>query len=516
MPELKQLHFTRTRQPKSKVWDELLNNPFLAIRELNNRSFYSFLKFFWPEVSSDTYEENWHVPYLCNELQEVAEQTAKKEKKKHDLIINIPPGTTKTITTSIMFPAWCWTRWHWMRFITLSYSQTLSLESAEFSRDLIRSDRFKTIYPELELKQDKDTKGNFRVVRKEMTGKGREFRVIQGGNRYSTSVGGTLTGFHGHIIIVDDPLNPQQAVSEVELKNSNRWLDQTLPTRKVNKAVTPTITIMQRLHEDDPTGHALAKQKTNIRHICLPGELQAYKDQVKPADLIKHYKNNLLDPRRLDWEVLKDLEKDLGQYGYSGQIGQRPTPPQGGMFKVDNITVADRIPGENQILKKVRYWDKAGSEGTGAYTVGWKMYELISGRYLIVDIKRGQWSSEVRESIIKATAETDGRDVKVYVEQEPGSGGKESAENTIRRLAGYACYADRPTGDKVHRADTFSVAVNNGDVMMLRADWNTAMIDEMRNFPFGKYKDQVDAGSGSYQMLVGKKSVKLYNRNRKK
>ena len=516
MPELKQTYFQRTRQPKQKVIQKLLENPFLAIRELNNRSFYSFLKFFWPEVSSEQYKENWHIPYLCNQLQELAETVARKERKKHDLIINIPPGTTKTITCSIMFPAWCWTRWYWMRFITLSYSASLSLESAEFSRDLIRSDRFRALYPELEIKQDKDTKGNFRAVKKEPSRPGQPDRIISGGSRYSTSVGGTLTGFHGHIIIVDDPINPQQAVSETELRNANRWLDQTLPTRKVDKAVSPTVMIMQRLHQDDPTGHTLEKKKDNIRHICLPGELDTYKQYLKPVELVQHYKDGLLDPLRLDREVLKDLLADLGQYGYAGQIGQNPTPPAGGMFKVDHFAMIERMPAEVNIIETVRYWDKAGTKeqadgkSKSAYTVGTKMCNLKNGKWIVMDVKRGRWSSDERERVIRETAEADGQEVTVWVEQEPGSGGKESAENTIRNMAGFTVYKELPKGDKIYRADPYSVQVNEGNVMLLKGDWNYEFIEEHRHFPFSTYKDQVDSAGGCFAKLTSKRRVKVY------
>jgi predicted phage terminase large subunit-like protein len=357
------------------------------------------------------------------------------------------------------------------------------------------------MFPDIEIKQDKDTKSNFRITRKVKDS------IELGGNRYSTSVGGTLTGFHGHILLVDDPIDPNRAVSPVELNNANRWLDQTLSTRKVDKVVTPTIMIMQRLHENDPTGHILAKQKSNVKHICLPGEIKNYKKSLKPGNLIKNYKDGLLDPVRMDWNVLHDMEADLGQYGYAGQVGQSPTPPEGGMFKVDHFQIVDQLPSPVNFLNTVRYWDKAGTQGGGAYTVGCKMSSLKNGKFIVHDVKRGQWSTEIRERIIRETAEADGVKVQVHTEQEPGSGGKESADATISNLAGFSAYKDRPTGDKVFRADPYSVQVNNGNVMLLRADWNQVFKDEHRNFPFSTYKDQVDAASGAFSKLANRKKA---------
>lgn len=497
---------TRTKIPKPQIAMMAIQNPLIVIREMNNRSLYHFLQYFWELVSPHTFKHNWHIEYLCNELEALAERVAEKKPRLHDLVINVPPGSTKTITCSIMFPAWCWTRWPWMRFICASYSGALSLESAEYCRELIRSAQFQELYPDINIKEDKDTKSNFKIVSKHPASPGRLPRMVVGGSRYSTSVGGTLTGFHGDILIVDDPLNPTQAVSETELGNANRWCEQTLSTRKTDKAITPTIYIMQRLHQDDPSGHILAKQKENIRHICLPGEVRNYAKQVNPPELIKKYKNDLLDPNRLPWSVLADLEADLGQYGYAGQIGQDPTPPGGGMFKVDHFNIMVKYPNPVEIISTVRYWDKAASPQEGsAFSVGVKMSRLTYNRWLIEDVKRGRWSSNERERIIKETAFADGGNVVVWIEQEPGSGGKESAEDTIRNLAGFVAKAERPTGDKVFRADPYSVQVNIGAFHLLLAHWNQSFIEEHRFFPYSTYKDQVDASAGAFNKLVGRK-----------
>lgn len=498
---------------KDELMQTLLQNPTVMMRNIVKGSLHKFIKYFWSEYSAEEFKDNWHISYICNELEKLARNRAAGKTREYDLLVNVPPGTTKTAMVSIFFPIWCWTNWYWMKFITASYSSTLSLESAEYSRDIVRSEKFKILFPELEVKEDKDTKGNFRIVKREQKYIGYEARTKQGGNRFSTSIGGTVTGFHAHILIWDDPLNPQQAISEVQLKTAVDWLDHTFSNRKVDKLKDVTIGIMQRLHQMDPTGHQLKKKK-KLKHISLPGEIRNYREQVQPKTAIKYYKDDLLDPVRMPWSVLSDMLIDLGQYGFAGQIGQKPTPPGGGMFKVDRFQIIDKIPQETLIEKKVRYWDKAGSEGTGAFTVGVKMYKLKNDKWLIVDVKRGQWSSEVRESIIRATAEADGVDVQVGIEQEPGSGGKESAESTKKRLAGFMCVADRPTGDKITRADVFSVPVNDGNVMLMRGDWNHEFTEELQHFPFGTYKDQVDAGSGAYKLLTGKRRAKMIGGNR--
>jgi predicted phage terminase large subunit-like protein len=141
----------------------------------------------------------------------------------------------------------------------------------------------------------------------------------------------------------------------------------------------------------------------------------------------------------------------------------------------------------------------------GAYTAGVKMCQTASGRWIVEDVRRGRWAAEKREAIMQDTARMDGYNTIIWVEQEPGSGGKESAQSSILGLAGYLVYAERPTGEKAIRADNYSVQVNNGGVKLLRAPWNRDFIDEHRFFPYSTYKDQVDAAAGAFNKLVGKK-----------
>jgi predicted phage terminase large subunit-like protein len=203
------------------------------------------------------------------------------------------------------------------------------------------------------------------------------------------------------------------------------------------------------------------------------------------------------------------LEADLGQYGYAGQIGQDPTPPGGGMFKVDKFILTNTLPKASEVIKTIRYWDKAGTVNKdSAYTVGVRMSRLTNNRWIVEDVRRGRWSTHERESVIRQTAEADGTRVEIWEEQEPGSSGKESAEGTIRNLAGFRVYAERPTGEKAHRADPYSVQVNNGAFMLVNAIWNREYIEEHRFFPFSTYKDQVDASSGAFNKLIGKKVVR--------
>jgi predicted phage terminase large subunit-like protein len=281
------------------------------------------------------------------------------------------------------------------------------------------------------------------------------------------------------------------------IRNTNDWLDNVIFSRKVDNDVSVVILVMQRLHENDTTGYLLSKNK-NIKHICLPAMLS---ENIQPTDLKKYYTDDLLDRERLSKEVLEQKRIEMGDYAFAMQYLQQIVPKAGSFFDVSKLLTINNLD-EKEVVRVVRYWDKAGTHQAGCYTVGVKMAMLKNRTYAVLDVVRGQWEASEREKIIRQVAELDGQQVTVFIEQEPGSGGKESAESTIRNLAGYRCYADRPSGDKISRADTLAVQLNSGNVSMLRAEWNNEFKRELEFFPYGKFKDQVDATSGAFNMLV--------------
>lgn len=473
------------------------------IQSICRESFYAFVQEFWDVLIKEEPVWNWHIKYLCDELQAVAERVFKRLPKEYDLIINIPPGTTKSTICSQMFPAWVWTRMPEARIISGSYEHSLALTFSRRSRDVVESEKYQAAFRFK--KENGKAKPSSDKTAEPVTMKGDQnakgfYENVYGGDRKAVGAGGNITGSHGHFIIVDDPLNPKQSVSEAGLKEINSWMDETLPSRKVDKDVTPTILIMQRLHEDDPTGHLLAKSGTKVKHICLPATTE---DEIKPARLKLKYVDGMLDPKRLSAATLEEQKQMLGPFGYAAQYRQTPVPRGGGMFLIDKIDVANPMPALIDFVSQVRYWDKAGTKGAGCFTVGAKLGLDKWNRYWIMDIIRGQWDSGTRERLIKQTAEMDGYGVIVATEQEGGSGGKESAENTIFNLAGFSARADKPVGSKETRADPFSVQVNIGNVYVPHgAPWWEALRNELQFFPFSKYKDQVDALAAAFAVLT--------------
>lgn len=511
--------------------EELLKKQDLIRAEMCRTNFFYFVQEFWGTIIQDTPVFNWHVEYLCRELEVMGRRlfmytdaewtkTKEREKAKYDLLVNISPGSTKSTIMSQMFPAWCWINDPTLRFITASYAQDLANEQADYTRRILKSEKFARYFPNVMIRPDSDNKTNYRIdyyTKSPVTGK-RERH--SSGQRVSCSCMGKITGIHAHMIIIDDPITPKGADGAV-LVQTEKWMKETIYSRMVDKEITAVAMVMQRIHEQDPSGLWIRQAKEEgkrLKHICLPATLTK---NVAPAGLAKYYKDGYFDPVRLGVGALKKQEMALGPYGFAGQYMQTPVPAGSGMFQTERFLIADSVD-YNDVKETVRYWDKAGSYNTGAYTVGLLMHKLeIEGhpKWVVADIVRGQWEAAEREKVIRQTAERDGTKVKIYIEQEGGSGGKESAQHTVANLAGYTVGIDRPTGTngedaKSTRAGPYAGQVNAGNVYLLRALWNSCYIDELRHFPLSKYKDQVDASSGAFNMLFKAKQAGTWGTGR--
>ncbi|RLC33967.1 hypothetical protein DRH14_03995 [Candidatus Shapirobacteria bacterium] len=306
----------------------------------------------------------------------------------------------------------------------------------------------------------------------------------------------------------DDPHNVKEVESDVSRIETILWWDEVMSTRCNDPKRSARVIIMQRSHEGDLTGHVLSKEGVDYVHLCLPARYEPDRLLTRtPLDFkdprTKH--GEPLCPERYGDKELGELEAELGAYASAGQLQQRPHPRGGGMFEVHKFAIKDNID-PAQIAVAVRYWDKAGTSALDAdsstkRTAGVLMYYMKDKSFVVADVVKGKWSSTIREKIIRQTAEMDGRKVRIWIEQEPGSGGKESAEGTVRNLAGYSCRPDRVTGSKEARADQYAAQVGVENVTVLRRTWTSEFIREHESFPTGRYSDQCDAASGAFNKL---------------
>jgi predicted phage terminase large subunit-like protein len=342
------------------------------------------------------------------------------------------------------------------------------------------------------------TKKNSKLI--EFQGKKGYFR--------NTTVNGQITGKTLDLGVIDDPIKGRAEASSKNARDKAwAWLMDDFFTRFTDRA--GMILMATRWHVDDPTGRFIAKFP-DAKVLKFPA-ISLTPDAERPRSYdLRRVKGVPLFPQFKSRSFLHERKTASTVASWESLYQQSPIVVGGGIFPIECIKLTNTAPVVANIKKSVRYWDKAGTTDDGAFTAGVLMHELISGGWIITDVVRGQWGAFKRESIIKATAERDKElygflKVSVYTEQEPGSGGLESAERTIANLAGHKAYKDKVTGSKELRADPYAAQWQGGNITLLVRPWNDDFLDEHESFPNSKFKDQVDAAAGAFMQIVGKK-----------
>ncbi len=423
-----------------------------------------------------------------------------------------------SLLTCVFWPAWEWGPLGRpsMRYMGASYERDLAIRDARKMRILVESDWFQERWP-VKMAGDQNEKMKFENAH---TG----LRLA----RPATS----LTGERVHRLILDDPHSVTTAESTVEREKTVQTFREAAQNRMVDPLNSAIIVIMQRLHEGDVSGWLLQNAKDIYEFLILPMRFEGDRRCSTSIGFVdpRTKEGELIFPERFPEEVVDRDEKIMGEYATAGQNQQRPAPREGGMFKADRIKVVKSIP---PVSKWRRAWDLAGTEGAGAYTAGVLIGKLKDGSgYIVADVKRRQFSSGKVQTLIKSTAAADrtgklagaidestgkfivddgapvlitGADVKIRVPQDPGQAGKAQKADYVKLLDGYTVKMN-PTageGDKEARAEPFAVQVENDRVCMLEGPWNQDFVDELKLFPGGKFKDQVDAAADGYNDLIG-------------
>lgn len=436
-------------------------------------SFYAFVQEFWHEVISEAPVWNWHIKYLCDELQQVAERIKRREPKLFDyLILNVPPGSSKSTVVSQMYPVWTWTIDASQRFICGSFSSTVSEDIADKCKKIFTSAKYQELFPEVGIRNSAKT----------------HLENQKNGERYTTSTGSGITGIHAHQVIIDDPLNPQQASSEAERKTANTWITETLSSRYVDKKVSVTILVMQRLHTNDPTGMLLSKKKLRIKRICLPAEL-ADKIPVYPEELRKNYVGGLLDPVRLDREALDQQREQLGSNGFAGQFHQMPTDAKGGLIKRAWFDIIDGSWQGKTIhfVLDTAYTEKKNNDPSGFLSYYVDSIGLVITNY---ESLRLEFPSLTKYTV--SFCQNNGYSQKSKVRVEPKASGKSLVQSLKLETKLNIFEHDNPTKDKVSRATSITAKLEAKRVRLLRGAWNDIFLDEVCGFPRMPHDEAVD------------------------
>ena len=461
-------------------------------------SLIKFCEAAWPIVEpGQTFKDNWHLHVLCHKL----EQTLgfHEGPKPRKLIINVPPGTAKSLVVNVMFPAWVWAKNARARFFLASYGQHLSMRDNQRCRVLIESQWYQDRW-HVVLQDDQNAKGRYNT------------NVF--GWRIATSVAGVGTGEHPDFILIDDPTSATQADSDTEREGVNNWFDQTIAARQGRDPVI--IVVMQRLHVRDLCGHLIPRGGWELLSFPMRYE----KCSCTPTDKCAYHKAdenwpgpNALDQRTTDGELLfpamypeekvKELETNLGADGVAAQLQQRPNRSGGKLFQRSWFKFIERaaLPAG---IRWCRGWDTAASEGKGDYTAGVKMGLARDGRIFIADVNRGQWSPANVDAQMLASAKLDGRSCMLREEKEPGASGV-AAINAHKALFRAFDYAGVNLGQsKVIRAKPFRAQAEAGNVYLVQGSWNDEYLQELADFDGAglMHDDQVDGTSCAYNALV--------------
>lgn len=307
----------------------------LAIAEKNKReeraylegNLYAFVREAWPAIESSAFQDSWALEALCEHLQAVTQGHIKR------LLINFPPRCGKSNVTTICWPAWVWAQSEenfvsgpGTQFLCGSYNHTLSLKHSNSSRRLLQSPFFQHYWGDrFKLRADQNAKSQFDTDR--------------GGTRIATSVGGSLIGIGGAVLLVDDPHNTESVESEADRETVLRWWKELSTTRLNDPKQSAIVVVMQRLHESDVSGVILEGAR-NWTHLMLPMRYVPNRHcttQLAPGVMWQDPRietgEELMWPERFGEPEVRSLEVELGPYMASGRLQQRPTPAGGGIFK---------------------------------------------------------------------------------------------------------------------------------------------------------------------------------------
>jgi predicted phage terminase large subunit-like protein len=467
----------------------------------------------WETGNFEAYQSRFHVaPHLAHLNQYLVKLVSREllEQGYAGLIVEMPPRHGKSELCSHYFPAWYLGAFPEHRFVLASYEASFAATWGRKARDTFEewTPHFFPVAID-----SRSSAADRWGVRKIQRGRPRN----EGGGMFTAGAGGPLTGKGADVLVVDDPIkNATQANSKVQRDNIWDWWTSTARTRLEPNGVI--LIIMTRWHEDDLVGRLLAAQGDSPQGHDHP----LYDDSsdrflrirfpmiAEDEDVLGRKPGDALWPQRYDEEAAARIKGSVkgGMRVWEALYQQRPSPREGAMFNRDWFEIVDQVP-PGIVGKKRRAWDFAGSEASDFNDPDFTAGALVSMArvnkqpiFYIEDMVRFREQAEKKEKRIRQTAEKDGRGVKIRIEQEPGSAGKDQIAHYKKSvLAGYTVEGKRSTGSKELRADGMAAHAEGGRVKIVRGKWNEDFLTEVEQFPFGAHDDQVDAVGSAIDAL---------------
>lgn len=449
--------------------------------EMARADLYWFSRIMFKARRGFKWQHAMHHPVVCKALMRVYEGTCRR------LIINMPPRYSKTELAVVNFVPWALGHCPDAEFIHVSYALDLVRANSYQAREIVWHPTYRQIFPKTLIDPN--------------IGGADDWRTTDGGVLYARQSGGPITGFgagkkrpgFGGALLIDDPHKADDIRHDAKRLIPIHHYQNTLQSRLNDPENTPVIVVMQRLHEEDLTGWLLSGGTgEEWELVCIPALAE------DEDDILGRKPGQALWPEMHSAERLRAMEKAMPSV-FAGQYQQRPAPAEGLIFKPENLVYVDAPPPD---VRWCRGWDLAATKDGGDWTRGAKLGLTKDLRLIIGDMQGVQGTPDEVEALIKSTAAMDGRDVRISIPQDPAQAGKAQVVSYTRLLHGHILEFSREEGSKETRADALASQVNLGNVMVVRGDWNAAMVHEMRMFPNGKFDDQIDAMTRAYRNLL--------------
>ena len=497
----------------------LKSDPIAQLKEIDRtlyeNNFYKFFRAAWPYIDPAEFVDGYALQAIAEHLEAVCSGEIKR------LIVNIPPRMSKSSLCSVAFPAWIWsqsersaTSGPGVQFVIASYGRSLALRFSTKTRRLIKGEQwYKWLWGDrYQLARDEDSKTRFDNT--------------EGGSCFYTSIGATLTGEGGNIILTDDPNSAPEAFSEATIESTNEWWDGTASTRLNDPNLGAFVVVQQRLSEDDMTGHILEKSIGDWTHLVLP---MRYEPDRSFTTVIgwqdwRTEPGELLWPERFDDEAVDALERTLGPFASAGQLQQRPEPKGGGVIKREwwrlwerptyppmdfilaSLDTAYTIKQENDFSAMTVWGVFSGSQVAIAPT----MFQNAQGKMarlerIFNEDKPGQlmlmdcWQERLEfPDLIKKVVETCKKmKVDKLIIENKAAGISLSQE--LRRLLGGENFSiqliDPKSLDKLARLYSVQHIFSEGMVWAPDRSWSDMVITQVAQFPKGKHDDIPDTCS---------------------
>jgi predicted phage terminase large subunit-like protein len=418
------------------------------------------------------YLPNWHIDAIVHQLMLVKDGITAR------LLINQPPRSGKSMCVSVAYTAWLLGRDPTLRIIVASYSSELADELHRQFRMVIDAPWYRALFPKMRPAKDTDN----------------ELVTTEGGSRYATSVGGTLTGRGADLIVVDDPQKAEEVWSQASRKRVIDWFGGTLVSRLNDKENGPIIVVMQRLHEDDVAGHLL--RQGSWSHLDLPAI--AVEDSDIPVGhdkVVRRRCGDVLHPERESKEALDRIKAEISSLTFSAQYQQRPVPLEGNLIRRDWFRFYDQLPSPGPNDRIVQSWDVAMTIGHASDFSVCTTWRMAGSDYYLIDVFRGQVSyPELRRKV--ASLAKRHTDATILIEK---AGPGLSLLQDLRADLPPGMMGPigvKPEGSKAERMVAQSAKIEAGQVHLPRqADYLDCFLLELLAFPQGRHDDQVDSVS---------------------